>query len=279
MNHTADERLVREPAVSTGPVVTGRRPFFPAIYWGAIFAGVVVGLALQLVFALLGLALGLSAVDVGQADAGVPGSAPAIAGAWHGVTMLIAAFVGGYVAARMSGLHRKTDGMLHGFVAWGLTTLLFATFASSALSALFGGVFDGLQRGVQGAMSAPATGVAGSRIEDLLKGAGGQVDRQALSAFQQHIQAGRRQEAIDLLASRTGIDPQRAAALVDQALIVTGSPERASPQARESADQAVGTASAATWMIFGAVALSLVLGVWGGAMGATRRRAQHARHA
>src|SRR5512145_1445748 len=40
--------------------------------------------------------------------------------------MLIAAFVGGYVAARSAGLRRSTDGILHGVVWWGVTVLFFA---------------------------------------------------------------------------------------------------------------------------------------------------------
>lgn len=126
--------------------VVVRSPYFPAINWGAIFAGIIVGLATQLVLALLGFAAGLSAVDMTEGGAALSGNAPLYAGAWQGISMLIAAFVGGYVAARMSGLHRKTDGMLHGFVTWSATTLLFALLTTSALGVLFGGVFDATTR-------------------------------------------------------------------------------------------------------------------------------------
>lgn len=126
------------------PAVVLRRPFFPAINWGAVIAGLVVGLALQLTLTLLGIALGLTTVDVGTPGA-VAEAAPAAAG-WQALTMLIAAFIGGYVAARMSGLHRRSDGILHGFVAWGVTTVLLAAFATSALGVLFGDVIGNVGR-------------------------------------------------------------------------------------------------------------------------------------
>jgi hypothetical protein len=69
-----------------------------------------------------------------------------------------------------------------------------------------------------------------------------------------------------------GVDQARAATLVDQAMIATGSPERASPQARASADRAVNVASTAAWTVFLAVAISLALGIAGGALGAVGAR-------
>src|SRR4051812_13856075 len=90
-----------------------RRPYFSAISWGAIFAGVVVGLSINLLLNLLGIAAGLMSVDV--ASGRLPGAnAPMWAAIWNGISMLIAAFAGGYVAARMSGLKRRSDGILHG---------------------------------------------------------------------------------------------------------------------------------------------------------------------
>src|SRR3569833_1540462 len=131
--------------------VTGlRRPLFPAVRWGAVFAGVAVSKTEQLVLTLLGIASGLSSIDIAQGD--TMGMGPLM---WAGISMLSAACIGGYVAARMTGLKRKADGVLHGVVSWSVTTLLFATLATSAGGSILSGVFSNM-------VPAMARGVAGS---------------------------------------------------------------------------------------------------------------------
>ncbi len=66
----------------------------------AIFAGVVVGLSMNLVLNLLGVAAGLMSLDV--LNRSTPDdNAPMIAALWNGAAMLVSSFIGGYVAARM----------------------------------------------------------------------------------------------------------------------------------------------------------------------------------
>lgn len=241
-----------------------RRPLIPAIRWGAVLAGVAVGVSVQLALTLLGIASGLSSTDVAQGES--VGMGPLI---WAGLSMLIAAFIGGYVAARMNGLKRKVDGVLHGVVAWAVTTLLFATLATSAGGTMLSGVFSGMQT----AASATASSGAGGGVLGMLKGQiGGNVDADALKTLQQHIQAGRRDQAIQHMTGAMGVDQARATTIVDQALIMTGSPQSASPQAQASADKALGAAGTAAWTVFLAVALSLALGIAGGALGAVGAR-------
>ncbi len=243
-----------------------RQPFFAAIRWGAVLAGVAVGVSVQLVLTLLGIATGLTATDVASGE--TVGMGPLI---WAGISMLIAAFVGAYVAARMSGLKRKVDGILHGVVSWAVTTLLFATFATSAGGALMSGVFNNLNPGNGAVMS--EEGTAGNRLGALLQRLGvTNVSSASLMTLQEHLQNGRREEAIQYMVSTMRVEPARAATIVDQALIISGSPEQASPQGRATADRAVETASAAAWTVFAAVALSLALGVGGGALGSTGAR-------
>jgi len=85
---------------------------------------------------------------------------------------------------------------------------------------------------------------------------------------QRYIQAGQRQAAIDTMVNSMGFENQRAATIVDQLLILSGTPERASSEARAAANEAVETASGATWGIVIAVGLSLLVGMLGGALGA-----------
>lgn len=242
-----------------------RRPLFPAIRWGAVLAGVAVGVSVQLALALLGIATGLSTVDVAEGNS--PGVTSSLV--WAGASMLIAGFVGGYVAARMSGLKRKADGLLHGAVSWAVTTLMFATLATSVTGSLLSGVFSSV---TPVARSAATQGSQSPVVSMLQQQLGDNVDKASLQSLQRDIQAGRRDQAIQTMTGRMGIERSRAETLVDQALIVSGTPQQASPQARQSADQAVNTASKAAWGVFLAVALSLAAGIAGGILGAANAR-------
>jgi hypothetical protein len=244
-----------------------RRPLFPTVRWGAVFAGVAVGVSTQLVLTLLGIATGLSATAVAQGES--PGAGPLL---WAGVSMLIAAFVGGYVAARMTGLKRKVDGVLHGVVSWAVTTLLFATLATSAGGSMMTGVFSNITPNNQ-----PGAGASGSRTYGGVLGMlqsqiGGNVSPGAMKTLQEHIRAGRRDSAIQHMMGAMGVDKERAETIVDQALILSGASEQASPQSRAAADRALDVASTAAWTAFLAVALSLALAIVGGAMGAVGAR-------
>jgi hypothetical protein len=240
-----------------------RRPFFPAIRWGAVLAGVAVGVSMQLLLTLLGIAIGLSATSVTRGETVGTGSL-----LWAGLSLLVSAFVGGYVAARMTGFKRKTDGILHGVVSWAVTTLLFATLATSAGGTLLSGVFRSMNIGV----AASASG-GGSPIASLLRGQiGADLTPTALQTLQQYIQAGRRDDAVQFMVGSMGVSSARATAIVDQALILSGSPEQASPLGRATADRAIGAANTAAWAVFIAVTLSLAMGIAGGVFGAVGAR-------
>jgi|GEM_PF-328925 len=265
--HLEPGRAYAEQAMAVNGL---RRPLFPAVRWGAVFAGVAVGIAVQLVLTLLGIASGLSSIDIAQGD--TMGMGPLM---WAGISMLIAAFIGGYVAARMTGLKRKADGVLHGVVSWSVTTLLFATLATSAGGSILSGVFSNMvpamARGVAGSVG--GSGNAEGAMAQMLKNQiGGNVNADSLKTLQQYIQSGQRDQAVQYMSGAMGIDQKRAAAIVDQAMIVTGSPQQASPQGQQAADRAVGAASTAAWTVFLAVALSLALGIAGGALGAIGAR-------
>ncbi|HEY0847301.1 MAG TPA: hypothetical protein VGE12_18170 [Noviherbaspirillum sp.] len=243
-----------------------RRPMFPAIRWGAVLAGVAVGVSVQLALTLLGIATGLTTADIGDGEP--MGTGPLI---WAGFSMLVAAFVGGYVAARMSGLKRKADGILHGAVSWAVTTILFAVLATSVGGALVSGVFSNMSQLARAGVGATA-GSGNSPLASLVRAQGVRIDAESMRQFQQAIQAGQRDQAVQLLSSRAGIDPTRASNIVDQALIITGSPQAASPQGRASAEGAMQTAGTAAWVVFLAVALALAIGIGGGALGAAGSR-------
>jgi hypothetical protein len=246
-----------------------KRPLFPSIRWGAVLAGVAVGVSIQMVLTLFGIATGLSSIEVSEGD-GI-GMGPLV---WAGLSMLIAAFIGGYVAARMTGLKRKADGLLHGVVSWAVTTLLFATLATSASGALFSSVFSTVSSGITKAGTSVANNPAqASGVLGLLKSQiGGNVSADLLRQLQDQIQNGQRDQAVRHMTGTMGVEQSRAETIVDQALILSGSSDQASAQGKAAADRAVGAASATAWAVFSAVALSLLLGIVGGVMGAIGAR-------
>jgi hypothetical protein len=122
-------------AVRTG---THRR-----ISWGAVLAGVVLTLAIQLLLSMLGVGVGLSTVDPSQTG-GTPGisSLGIGAGVWWTVSYVIALAVGGYVAARLAGVVLRGDGMIHGLLTWALALLVSAYLVSSAVGTALNKTFD-----------------------------------------------------------------------------------------------------------------------------------------
>jgi len=240
-----------------------RRPLFPAVRWGAVLAGVVVGISVQMMLTLLGIATGLTATDVTEGE--TLGMGPLL---WAGLSMLVSAFVGGYVAARMSGLKRKTDGVLHGAVSWAVTTVLFAVLATSIGGTLVSSVFTNVSQIAQASMSTAGS----SPLAQMLRAQGINIDAAALRELQQDLQSGQREQAIQALTARAGLNQGRASTIVDQALIATGSPQNASPQGRASAEKALRGAGTAAWVVFFAVVLALVIGIGGGMLGAAGAR-------
>lgn len=240
-----------------------RRPAFPFIRWGAVLAGVAVGISVQLALTLLGIATGLTMTEVAE-GAGL-GTGPLI---WAGISMLVSAFVGGYVAARMSGLKRKSDGVLHGAVSWAVTTILFATLATTVGGTLVSGVFGNVSRMASAGVAAGAA----SPIAAFIRSQGVQADAASLNQLQQFLQAGQRDQAVQLVTSRMGVEQTRAETIVDQALILSGSAQSASPQGRAATENVVQSAGTGAWVVFLTVALALAIGIGGGALGAAGSR-------
>lgn len=104
--------------------------------WGAVFAGVVAGVSLQLLFAALGMAIGLTVVAGTDPSGRTMGIA---AGLWWLITGTLSLFAAGWVAGRLSGVIRARDGGLHGFVTWGATTVLALYLTTTAVGQLVGG--------------------------------------------------------------------------------------------------------------------------------------------
>jgi hypothetical protein len=235
--------------ITETPVVGQRLSFFN-IRWGAIFAGLAVGIAANFLLMLIGTATGLSLFNVGSNSPS--GETISIAASiWNTVSMLISAFIGGYVAARTSGLKRTSDGILHAVVAWGMTLLLSIFLATSVTGATINSIFPAQQG--RGAVANTA-GVINN------------------------IDSGNRQAAVDALQRNLNLTPSQASEVIDQALILSGREEQAAPSSREGAQNTVkAVATVSAWLAV-SITLSLLTAIGGGLSGARgSRRILHRR--
>src|SRR5712671_7283761 len=93
------------------------------ISWAAIFGGVVLVVAVQLLLSLLGAGVGLGTVNTNLGSTPTASSLGIGVGVWWVVSSCIALGLGGYVAAWLAGIEIRVNGVLHGLITWGVATL------------------------------------------------------------------------------------------------------------------------------------------------------------
>jgi len=129
------------------------------VSWGAIFAGVVIALAAQFLLNLLGVGIGAAVLDPATYDNPDASTFSIASGLWYVVAGLIAAFLGGFVASRLSGRPLRSVGALHGLTTWAVTTLVVLYLLTTSVGALVGGAFSGLGSVIGGATQSAASAV------------------------------------------------------------------------------------------------------------------------
>ncbi len=116
-------------------------PLRSRLSWPAIFAGITLAIAIQLVLALLGTGIGFSLVDPAQGTTPGANSFGIGAGIYWIVSTMISLGAGSYAAARVAGVHDRFDGLVHGLTIWGLTAILTVYLITSAVGGIIGGAF------------------------------------------------------------------------------------------------------------------------------------------
>ncbi|KAA0970716.1 PhnA-like protein [Aureimonas fodinaquatilis] len=255
------------------------------VSWGAIFAGVAVALVVQVLLTMLGVGLGVATLDPGTGDNPGVTTFSVVAGIWYLLSGLIAAFIGGYIAARMSGKTIPTTGALHGLATWAVTTLLVLYFLTSSVGSLVGGVFSGVSTAVGGIAStvaqtaAPALADADplQAIDDQVAATGTDPEAlranavNALRALAMSDEAGAeqaRQQAVQALANARGIPPEQAqeqVAQIEQRYRQTVA--QAQQAATEAADAAASVISTGAILAFFSLVLGAVAAWLGGRSG------------
>ncbi len=132
------------------------------ISWGGIWAGVLTTLGTLLFLTTLGLAVGISAADPGNTDAGTLGAGAAI---WSGLALLIALFVGGMAATRLGMIYDRATGAFEGALVWVVSFVAILWLASSGVQLVasgISGVFSGVTQTEAGR---DATGQAAADVQ------------------------------------------------------------------------------------------------------------------
>ncbi len=127
------------------------------ISWAAIFGGVILVVALQLLLSLLGAGIGLGTVNTNAGTTPDASSLGINAGIWWVISSVIALIFGGYASAWLAGIELRWDGILHGLITWGIATLFTIYLLSSAIGGIIGGGFSAL---------GSVTSAAGSTVKD-----------------------------------------------------------------------------------------------------------------
>lgn len=273
--------------------------------WRSIFAGALSAGVIYLALSFLGIGFGASAIDPlqeGNPFAGL-GTSSIV---WMIVSTVVAMFVGGYIAARVSGARTLSEGVLHGFLSWALMSLLMFTLLTSALGNVLGTTARTLGQGA-GALGQAAGNVAPQAAEALRDNAPGEriignlsdelrnvvtSPEQAAALINQMDLAGviRRFQAeggqglnptdrsnlINLLVSQGGVGTEQATAAInrfEQALVDARTQalslrDRAEGQARETGEVAARYASRTGFALFGAMLLGALSSSLGGRFGA-----------
>ena len=261
--------------------------------WGAILAGVVAAMVVQLLLNILGIGIGASSLDAANTGDNPTASGFSLtAGIWWTLSGIIASFVGGVVAGRLCGTSDNNTAHWHGFVSWCVATLLIFYLLTSAVGSIIGGTFNALGstvgaagRGAASAVSSVAQNTNGDALQAQVKRLVNPDQAQnaqddimtyvrATISGDQAAAAASRDRAVDALAKTANISPDEARTRLQQ---TQQQAQQAADQVKQKAQQAAeatrkGLASAG---IFGFIALALgAVAAWfGGGVGAPRREA------
>lgn len=255
-----------------------------AVSWGPVIAGGLTAAAVSLILMLLGSGLGLTMVSPWSTESVTVTTFAASTAIWLIIVQWLSAGLGGYLTGR---LRTKWVGVrndevyfrdtAHGFLAWGVATLLVAGVLGSALTAAVGSgvqaastVASGAAMGASAGASANAdAGTADNAtayfVDTLFRPANaatttdGTEDAVAqasrilvASAAAGEVSADDKTYLSQLVAARTGLSEADAQARVDALLARI---EAAKVQAQEAADTA--RKAGATFALVAALSLAL----------------------
>lgn len=278
----------------------------PTISWGAVLAGTVAAIAIQIGLAQLCVAAGLAMYTPFQPAEPTGAIAMGTIIAWV-ICALLGLFAGGWVAGRLAHFQSQTIAGLHGMLVWGTGAVIASGVVALTVAALAGGAAKVATEGVKvAAQSAEAIGstvasVAApswDAVRDQLKEAGSKVAAAAKEGEletryadqsrtmdlagkfftvdkQQRLTPAERDELATLLAPQLGIRKESAVKTLDQwerswdagVARYEAAKEEAKAKAQEAAIAAKKFTAAAAAISFGLMLVGLIAAIAGGIFG------------
>jgi MFS family permease len=123
-------------AAAVAPAAVAPAAVASPLRWGPVWAGVLTAFGLFLLFSMIALAAGLTAVDFEDPLAGI--DADLVAMIVTGLFIAVAFFAGGFVASWSAWLTEEGPAILHGFLVWALALVLLLVFVGLGLGQVFG---------------------------------------------------------------------------------------------------------------------------------------------
>lgn len=250
------------------------------ISWGAVFAGAIVALAVELMLMILGVGVGASTLHPGAGTEQMS-SLGIGAGIWFVVSALISVYVGGWVAGKLAGIPTRSIGALHGFITWALAMLTLFYLLTTTIGAVAGGAASlltnaaGIAAKGVGAAAPASANAAGVTPQDVRNQADDIVnDPRFQTVVGDIVRTGKvspqdHQALASLVAQHQNVSQQQADNEVTHwEQTIQQDAQAAKNKANGVADVAAGdTASAGIWT-FVMLILALICGCIGGAVGA-----------
>jgi hypothetical protein len=275
-----------DTAVAVAPAVVDS---LRRVSWGAVFAGVVLSLITQFLLSMLGVGIGVSTIDPATGNSPDATTFSISAAVWWTISGIIAAFIGGWTAGRLSGA-LATSAALHGLVTWATATLIVFYLLTTAAAGLIGGAFSFLGTTLSG-VGDTVRSVA-PQLADAVSGPLGDMRREIEGSIQNGSAADKARatqlvirvmttqdapqqdvdQASNALAQQSGMQPQEARDRLNN-WRETYQRNAAEIQARgrQTAEATAKTVSRAALFGFIALVLGAIAGALGGRSGAARR--------
>ncbi len=257
--------------------------------WGAVFAGAIIALMITFLLNLLFAGIGLANFDPATSNNPLSGygtgSIIAII-----VINVVALFIGGLVAGRLSGTPRRGDAVIHGILTWSLLTIGTILLLSTAIGRIVGGVAGLVGNTVssvaQGA-AAVAPGAANAipnqlnvqgQINQFLTDAGvqnpEQTGQQLVQRIVQRVQNGESLTSPDaqnefktFLANNSNLSEQEINQQVQQ---FTQQVDQTANQVVQTTQEVASIAGTTAYALFGALLLGAIIAIFGALAGAPK---------
>ena len=260
------------------------------ISWAAIFGGVILVVAVQLLLSLLGAGIGLGTVNTNLGSTPTASSLGIGAGVWWVVSSYIALGLGGYVAAWFAGIEIRFDGVLHGLITWGVATLLTIYLLTSAI----GGIIDGGFSALGGIASAAGSGVKEAGVSpemlqqqaqaylqptnpDAAKMTPQDAQKEIASNLATYVKGGSdapaaKERIVNIMAAQMQISHDDALKQFDDAEAkLNQTRDKTVQTAKDAADASAAAASKTSFAAFGNLLLGALFAAMGGSLAVQRR--------